>query len=325
MKKPSESALFVYASAATNFEEKNNIKCKVLNANKIKVREHLTSKTLYVQSLPFVIIMKREKLFEKKGANSDVLTAQILFDEKIGRWSSTITAAFHVDGDPIADSFMSFNKTISENLKQSKNYISNSIVWIKIADVKDFSFNIEISAKLPDGGYEWPSQAATGFKGIHNEGVTCHINSFLQSLFCTNEFRRIIYSIPIEPEDVNDSFVFWLKYVFYVLQFDKSIDIQTQQIIECFDREGMNITAQQDIHKFPCRFMEKLVQLVEKTQMKTRLFYLFVGQLKTTTICNNIELSSKNDTFWDIQLPIDDDDDIFGAFRTYLKELSISE
>lgn len=327
LKKWNEPALFLYARAGTKFEQKNIVRCKIVNANKLKIKEELTSKTLYVQSLPFVIIIKREKLSAKKFCfPSDVLTVQIVFDKKIGRWASTVTAEFYANGESTGDSFKSFNESITEDLKHSKNSISNSIAWNKIAELKDFSFHIIISAELPDGEYEWPSQAATGFKGIHNEGATCYINSLLQSLFCTNEFRRIIYSIPIEPEDVNDSFVFWLQYIFYALQFDTSIDIRTIKLIDCFDWNDMDTTTQQDIHEFLRRLMDKLEQFVEGSEMKDRLTRLFVGQFKTTTICKNCDhQSSKNETFWDIQLQIDDDDDIFGAFRTYLTELSISE
>lgn len=46
------------------------------------------------------------------------------------------------------------------------------------------------------------------YYGISNEGATCYINSLLQSLFYTNEFRDLIYNTAIDSEDVNDSFVF---------------------------------------------------------------------------------------------------------------------
>lgn len=220
-----------------------------------------------------------------------------------------------------ADSFKSFNEAITKNLKHSKNSIPNSIAWNKIADFKDFSFKIKISARFSDGGYKWPSEAATGFKGIHIEFANSYISSWLQSLFFMNEFRRIIYSIPTDLEDVNDSFVAWLKYVFYMLQYGKCSENEKFELIECW--KDMNTS---DIHKFLRKLFGKLELFVKDTQLKDRLTYLFSGQLKTTKICKNSDhKSEKYEPFYDIQLQIDDDDDIFGAFRSHLSGSSISE
>lgn len=210
----------------------------------------------------------------------------------------------------------------------TKNCISQSIAWDKIAELKDFTFTVKMSAMFLwfSGRVERPSQAATGFKGIHNEGATCYINSLLQSLFCINKFRRIIYSIPIEPKDVDDSFVFWLKYLFYVLQFDTSIDARTLNLIKCFDWTEMNTTSQQDIHEFLRRLLYKLDQFVGNTEMKKCFAQLFAGNLEITTSCKNVDhQSNRIETFWDIQLPIDDDNCIYDGFRTYLKDSSITE
>lgn len=161
---------------------------------------------------------------------------------------------------------------------------------------------------------------------MQNEGATCYINSLLQSLFSINEFRRLIYNLEIEPEDVNDSFVFWLKYIFYAMQFGGLNEIRTNNLIKCFDWEDMTTTAQQDIHEFLRRLMDQLEQFIECTEYKDCLASLFVGVLETTTTCSEVNYVKKmSEQFWDLQIPIEEDDEIFGSFRTYLQPLTISE
>jgi len=38
-----------------------------------------------------------------------------------------------------------------------------------------------------------PDRAPGGFVGLKNQGATCYLNSLIQSLFMTPEFRRVIY------------------------------------------------------------------------------------------------------------------------------------
>lgn len=161
--------------------------------------------------------------------------------------------------------------------------------------------------------------------GISNEGATCYINSLLQSLFYTNEFRDLIYNTAIDSEDINDSFVFWLKYIFYALQSGGLTKISTKKLIQTFNWDGMTTTDQQDIQEFLRLLMDKIDQFLFGSEHQNRLRDLFVGDLKTTIKCKSVDYSTSNtETFWDIQLPIDEDSDIYSAFQTYLKSTTIT-
>lgn len=45
------------------------------------------------------------------------------------------------------------------------------------------------------------------------------MNSLLQSLYCTNYFRRAVYEIPTESDEPTKSVALALQRVFYNLQF----------------------------------------------------------------------------------------------------------
>lgn len=240
-----EPAIFVYANNETNFEENVDVIVCVLDVNNLKEKDALTSKAIFIRSLPFFVQVVREKKGgPKKDNRLNVLKIRLKTEKPTESWSTRITIklqATESESHPIA-----FNKSIEDDWDGSgRGQTLHMIEWDKVAELKDLRFKVEISSDLPNGGYVWPSRDATGYNGLQNEGATCYINSLLQSLFCTNEFRRLIYGLEIEPEDVDDSFVFWLKYIFYAMQFGGLSEIRTNNLIKCFDWEEMTETAQQ--------------------------------------------------------------------------------
>lgn len=316
-KNSNEPALFVYSNNKTNYESEVLLNCVVLNVNKIGKNEKVTSPKLYVQSLPFFIVISRRV--------TKVLGIQMVVSEEIqSQWSCKFSVRFWAEER--ADQPVTFDEKYEYQLSNTDSSISHTIDSESNLPVTKLQFNIDISAQFPNGGYEWPSRAATGYTGLVNEGATCYINSMLQSLFCTNEFRRIIFNIGIEPEDANNSFIFWLKYIFYTMQFGGVPKIGTIEMIRCFDWEEMTATNQQDTQEFLRRLIDKLLQFVEGTESKDSIVNLFAGTIRKTTRCKNVVyVTTKTETFLDLQLPIKDDSNIYGAFGTYLHTLSISK
>ena len=41
--------------------------------------------------------------------------------------------------------------------------------------------------------FSWDSKKLTGFVGLKNQGATCYMNSLLQTLFFTNELRKVCF------------------------------------------------------------------------------------------------------------------------------------
>ncbi len=58
-------------------------------------------------------------------------------------------------------------------------------------------------------------ESETLYVGIKNEGATCYLNSFIQTLYNIDEFRRYVYQTSPKKKD---SIVSALQKLFYNLQ-----------------------------------------------------------------------------------------------------------
>ena len=70
---------------------------------------------------------------------------------------------------------------VQDLLEPAKGYVS-----------KEDSITLEVYtiADAPHG-VSWDSKKHTGFVGLRNQGATCYMNSLLQTLFFTNQLRKV--------------------------------------------------------------------------------------------------------------------------------------
>lgn len=322
-KKAGEPLIFVSANNRTNFEPQVELNFTILNVNKIGNNEQLTSPKLFIQSLPFHVVVEHEKKKSsgKKAIKVDNFNIRLIVGKDIqDQWSSSFSVNF------LSTEVLELQKFVELELTDTNYTITNTIEWDTVSEHKNLYFQMIINAEQPNGGYEWPSHAATGYNGIVNEGATCYMNCLLQSLYFTNEFRRLVYGTPIESEDIQESFLFWLKYIFFTLQFNGLPKISTKKMIKCFNWNEMNETSQQDVQEFLRLLMDKIEQFVDGTEFKQRLTDLFVGTMRTTMTCDNVHYhATKIDPFWDVQLSIEESPNIYAAFGVYLDTITINE
>lgn len=52
------------------------------------------------------------------------------------------------------------------------------------------TFEVFVQADAPHG-VAWDSKKHTGYVGLKNQGATCYMNSLLQTLFFTNQLRKV--------------------------------------------------------------------------------------------------------------------------------------
>jgi hypothetical protein len=52
--------------------------------------------------------------------------------------------------------------------------------------------------------YDWNKKSDTGFVGLSNQGATCYMNSLMQALFMSPEFRGAVYNWSFDDKCMSD-------------------------------------------------------------------------------------------------------------------------
>jgi len=70
--------------------------------------------------------------------------------------------------------------TWADVMDATKGYIKNNSILLQVHVVADAPH-----------GVSWDSKKHTGFVGLKNQGATCYMNSLLQTLYFTNQLRKV--------------------------------------------------------------------------------------------------------------------------------------
>lgn len=166
-------------------------------------------------------------------------------------------------------------------------------------------------------GYD--SKQSTGFVGLKNQGATCYMNSLLQSLYCTNMFRRAVYEIPTEGESPSDSVALALQRVFYHLQSSEQ-PVGTTELTKSFGWKSLDSFLQHDVQEFNRVLQDKLESSMKGTAADGMINKLFVGKMKSYIRCINVDYeSSRVEDFYDIQLNVKGMRNLMDSFRDYVQ------
>ncbi|CAB1351549.1 unnamed protein product, partial [Coregonus sp. 'balchen'] len=143
--------------------------------------------------------------------------------------------------------------------------------------------------------------------GLYNQGATCYLNSVLQVLFMTKEFREAVESNrPIQEEDTVD---LQLKKLFTTLHEIKTNTKGISSILGIDD-----VYEQRDA----AEYFEKILSMVNPEVSK-----IFKGQLRHITTClgkHGHVTSDDFGPFWTLPLSIADPSD---SYKTYSVECKI--
>ncbi|ODQ66799.1 hypothetical protein NADFUDRAFT_50704 [Nadsonia fulvescens var. elongata DSM 6958] len=165
----------------------------------------------------------------------------------------------------------------------------------------------------------YDSKKVTGYIGIKNQGATCYLNSLLQSLYFTNQFRKVVYQIPTETETPNESVVLALQRCFYTLQ-TANYPLDTLELTRSFGWDSGDAFTQHDVQELLRVLMDSLETRMKTTAVEGALSDIFVGEMKSYIKCVNVDFeSSRKEEYWDIQLNVKGMKNVEDSFKDYIQ------
>lgn len=148
-------------------------------------------------------------------------------------------------------------------------------------------------------------KATIGFVGLVNQAMTCYLNSLLQALFMTPEFRNALYNWEFDGIDEAKSIPYQLQKLFLNLQTSSKVAVETTDLTRSFGWDSTEAWQQHDIQEL-CRVMfdalERKFKDTEQADLINRLYEgKMIDYVKCLDCCTE---KSREDTFLDIPLPV---------------------
>ena len=158
-------------------------------------------------------------------------------------------------------------------------------------------------------------------KGLNNLAFTCYLNSIIQILFSIKEFRNFILDIQITKEDKN--VLYSIYKIFYELNNSNNNKnyIETNDFINNYDDEKINIYEQKDAHEFFLDLIDKLEKRLIKYKKEKVFKYLFNCKINTILKCciNAKHTNTKKEIFYSINLEVKDKENVCDSLKSFIK------
>ncbi len=145
------------------------------------------------------------------------------------------------------------------------------------------------------------------YSGLNNQGMTCYLNSLLQILFMTPEFRFNVLNWKynqILHGKKEDCIPYQLKKLFAKLQLKKRSAEDTKDLTKSFQWGSADALYQHDIQEL-CRVLFEAIEISLNSDDKNYINEIFEGQSASVVHCQECNFESiRSDKFLDISIPI---------------------
>ncbi|XP_050535048.1 ubiquitin carboxyl-terminal hydrolase 47-like [Daktulosphaira vitifoliae] len=145
-------------------------------------------------------------------------------------------------------------------------------------------------------------------RGIKNQGATCYLNSFIQVMFHTPEFRNELLELTFPNDSGDDNWfnvAYQLQRLFVELLGPDTSAVKTNGLTKSLDWTQEDTDIQQDVQEFGRYFLGILDEKLQLSSSANMISHLFSGiqvEYLTCTMCNISK--EQYSTFFDISLPI---------------------
>ncbi|XP_023308993.2 ubiquitin carboxyl-terminal hydrolase 47 isoform X1 [Lucilia cuprina] len=144
-----------------------------------------------------------------------------------------------------------------------------------------------------------------GYVGLVNQAMTCYLNSLLQALYMTPEFRNALYRWEFDNDNEAKNIPYQLQKLFLNLQTSKKSAVETTDLTRSFGWNSSEAWQQHDIQEL-CRVMfDALEHKFKNTKQANLISNLYEGKMIDYVKCLECNTEkTRADTFLDIPLPV---------------------
>jgi ubiquitin carboxyl-terminal hydrolase 47 len=152
------------------------------------------------------------------------------------------------------------------------------------------------------------------YVGLVNQAMTCYLNSLIQTLYMTPEFRNAIYEWKFSGTDEKKNIPFQLQKLFLLLQSSDKTSLETTDLTASFGWQSNEAYDQHDVQEL-CRLMfDALEHRWRNTDHKTLIQDLYKGTMQDFVKCLKCKTEKvKDDVFLDLPLAVKQ----FGATESF--------
>ncbi|KNC48689.1 uncharacterized protein AMSG_00466 [Thecamonas trahens ATCC 50062] len=155
--------------------------------------------------------------------------------------------------------------------------------------------------------------APQSFAGLANQGATCYLNAYLQTLFHCCAFRALVYAIPFAG---SNSVIGALQLLFCELETSRSAEgtsracVSTRGLTDAFGWSSAELATQHDVQELSRVLLANIEDKLAGTELAPAVADLFAGTLTTTLAslplapAGETFVSSTDEPFYDLTVPV---------------------